>query len=266
MILFLIVLLSQILLFLNAVFFLFTGYEISKSTEWILYKLLRVQTFKDKQCPELNSSAQMILCNHRSFADFFLDSLFIGDVTHLSRMMVIFALPMSALYGILTGRVLYFRRNGRNRKSLSDLIDQHFKFRSTPMIIYPEGHRNTSSESLPLKVGILKIAYEQKRSVQCALTSQKEFILNEKKFTAGFHIKAITTRSELINPQDYDSFEQFLEQVRCAWHASWQRLQTITLDETESYSPKIAGRWQVVKPWVDRPVLLAMLSLILVFY
>lgn len=262
MIVLLIVLLSQILLFINTLFFLMTGYETSKMTEWVLYKILRVQTYSDQQSCDLDPKAQMILCNHRSFADFFLDSLFIGDVTHLSRMMVMFALPFSALYGIVTGRVLFFKRNGRNRKSLSELIDQHFNFRSTPMIIYPEGHRNTNSTSLPLKVGILKIAYEQSRSVQCALTSQKEFILNEKKLTAGFHIKAVTTRSALIDPKNYENFEDFLKEVRLQWDKTWSRLQSVPLEETKPYTPKIQGRWQALKPWIDRPLLIAMFCIV----
>lgn len=265
MILIFIVFLSQFLLFFNALFFFFTGIETAKYTEIFLLKVLGTKLYIDKQSENVDPRARYILCNHRSYADFFIDSLAIGHCSHLSRFAVIFALPCSALYGFLTGRVLYFRRDKKDRQSLAKKIANHFKFRDLPLVVYPEGHRNLADQSLPLKIGALKIAYEKHYVIQCILSSNKEHVLSEKSFKAGLGISSYITRSVAIDPKKYSNFESFLEEVKSQWYNSWSRLYSLQPDDVEPYKPVEMGvRLQWVKPWVDRSIALAMVMLILI--
>lgn len=266
MLLIFICILSQVLLFFNAVFFFFTGVETAKLTEIILLKILGTQLYTDPKAPALDSKARIILCNHRSFADFFIDSLVIGHCTHLSRFAVIFVLPLSAFYGALTGRVLYFRRDKRDRQALAFKIKSHFQFRDCPMVIYPEGHRNATDTSLPLKIGALKIAYEHQHVIQCVLTSSKDKVLNEKKLHASMNVDCITTRSQPVNPADYSSFEEFLQVVKEQWNSTWMQLQSLEKESCLPYHyPVTHFRLQWSKPWIDRPLALAVLLLTLMY-
>lgn len=263
MLLLFICLLSQFLLFLNSLVFFATGRETAKLTEWVLVKILGVRLFLDNKAPVLDKRVKMIFCNHRSFADFFIDSLVIGRISHLSRLAVAFVLPISALYGVLTGRVLYFRRDRRDRQGLAKKIARHLKDFASPLVIYPEGHRNTSSKTLPLKPGVIKIAWEGGYLIQCVLSSNKEKILSEKSFSASIGEKVFFTRSTVIDPRNYSDFESFFEAVKEVWQLSWQRLSTLSLSNTQQFEPIISMPKPKERSWVYGPVKAAMLTLAL---
>ena len=57
--------------------------------------------------------------------------------------------------------------------------------------MYPEGHRSTLGESLPLKRGMLHYAYSRKLPVQVVIGANKEAIISEKHCTARLNQTAV---------------------------------------------------------------------------
>lgn len=236
--------LSQLLMFLNFLIYIITfgRLETAKWTESLLCKILDVKFEIGDKEPELDQDVKIVLCNHRSFGDFLIDSLIVGHCSHLSRFAVIFALPLTALYALATGRVLYFRRDKTRRKALSQLVAQHFKRRDLPLIIYPEGHRNMTNKSLPIKVGALKIAYEGQYVLQCVITTNKELVLNEKSWSAKRGVTCQIFRSNSLNPKHYPTFEAFLEKAQNLWAQTWERAQQQeVLGQRKRFYPKTSA-------------------------
>lgn len=96
----------------------------------------------------------------------------------------------------------------------------------TGLAIYPEGHRSTHGESLPLKRGMLKYAYTRKLPVQIVIGGNKESILSEKHRTARFHQTVAVGFSEVLQPEQYPDFEIFMQKVQQTWDKEWNEVFT----------------------------------------
>lgn len=55
-----------------------------------------------KKSEKIEKGPILYFCNHRSWADFFLDSALVGGASYLSRLLVACACPMPALIGYLS--------------------------------------------------------------------------------------------------------------------------------------------------------------------
>jgi 1-acyl-sn-glycerol-3-phosphate acyltransferase len=91
---------------------------------------------------------------------------------------------MTANYFIRT--VLIFKRGAiRNKARFNAWIDRSFaNSPQTGLAVYPEGHRSTNGESLPLKRGMLHYAYDRKLPTQVVIGANKEAVLSERHCTA----------------------------------------------------------------------------------
>lgn len=130
------------------------------------------------------------------------------------------------------------------------------------VIVYPEGHRYTGKGSLPLKTGVLEVAYNLKVPCQCVLTMNKESILNEKELSFNYGVPIYTAVSEVFDPSECKSKEEWFEFVRAKWDQTLQSLMEckdfkecgmplpgMTADMTNSYKPnnrKVAAFFAVV--------------------
>jgi len=184
---------------------------------------MQVQTLRTPNSHKLHKNA-MFLCNHRSWVDFFLDQLVCNSAAYLSRLLVIPACPMSSLYAWIGHSTWFFnRKKGVDRDALGKYIQSLWIERpSKGLIVYPEGTRNTSNEPLKLKTGVLKMAYDYKRPVQCVITTNKEIVASEKTFQFQRGVKCITSISSVLESEKYDSFESFVEAVRLSFQETWK--------------------------------------------
>jgi 1-acyl-sn-glycerol-3-phosphate acyltransferase len=230
---------SQCIAIMALIIYLLTGLN----APWIVDKilaitLLKIKIFKHKISAPLDKKTRIILANHRLFTDFFLDSYLIGDSSQLSRYSVALALPGAGLYGWLSGRVLFFKRGSTGHRSLAMKIAEHFDFRATPMIFYPEGHRNTLPKSLDLKPGGIKMCFERGWPIQLSITSGKEEVLNEKTFSLSLNKKCYSILTESITPQDFTRPEDFYAGVLKKWKETWELVYTSDRTDFIPYIPK----------------------------
>ena len=218
--------------------------------------------------PLCSTAESMVLCNHRSWADFFVDSALTGGGTYLSRLLVCVGVPGPSLFGWVTGAVWFFQRgkkvekggvkvracpNSRARLPLATCAPirrtpslpctarahspspalpaqrdstwwtEYFRrgWREVrpgaPVIVYPEGTRNQKAESLPLKLGCVKVAHSLGTPVQVVIATQKESIFNEKAGKVQRGVRCVVAVSPVLKPQDFACLEKFIAAVEAAW-------------------------------------------------
>ena len=85
------------------------------------------------------------------------------------------------------------------------------------VIVYPEGHRYTGKGTLPLKTGVLEVAFNLKVPCQCVLSMNKESILNEKELSFNYDVPIYTSVSEVFDPSECETKEEWFALVRETW-------------------------------------------------
>ena len=195
----------------------------------------------------------MFLCNHRSWADFFTDTCLCGGPSYISRYAVIFGVPGFAFCAWNSGCIwLFRRRRGIDRKKFTEFFAHNWKFRyNDGVIVYPEGHRYKKEGYLPLKTGVLEVAYNLNRPVQCVLTSNKEEMLNEMDFCLEFNTTLVSAVSEPLYPAGYKTKEEWFQACKDLWEKTYQDLKNnqetaqpcsfplpgVLPEETNAYAP-----------------------------
>lgn len=92
------------------------------------------------------------------------------------------------------------------------------------VLVYPEGHRNVTSMSLPLRRGMLKYTYSRGIPVQIIIASNKEYVICEKRLTVNFRSMVSVGYSELIDTKSFENFEAFYLAVDAAWNQQWKEV------------------------------------------
>eukprot|EP00824_Muranothrix_gubernata_P007499 TRINITY_DN1955_c0_g1_i1.p1 TRINITY_DN1955_c0_g1~~TRINITY_DN1955_c0_g1_i1.p1 ORF type:complete len:270 (+),score=14.91 TRINITY_DN1955_c0_g1_i1:11-820(+) len=129
----------------------------------------------------------IVFINHRSLADIFVhDDITKTSCSFLARAMVGIAFPILFLLTQCCHCVWFFKRGGRGAKleKFFKWCDNQKKWPFTTkksLIIYPEGHRNVSSEPLTLKKGMIKYAWTRKLPIQVIIAFGLKDMMEEKK-------------------------------------------------------------------------------------
>lgn len=182
-----------------------------------IYQLGNETLYKKGRC--------VYLCNHRSWADFFLDIyLTEGYAAPMSRALVFFAFPFFMVsVVILKGIILFKRGTVVDKQKFNKWLDERLDSSVIPgLLVYPEGHRSTKRASLPLKRGMMYYAHSRGLPVQIVMTRSKEDVLSEKRMRAGYGATLVTSYSSVIQSIDYASnFEAFSAEIQKTWDAKW---------------------------------------------
>eukprot|EP00199_Chlamydomonas_sp_CCMP681_P002788 CAMPEP_0119108824 /NCGR_PEP_ID=MMETSP1180-20130426/15677_1 /TAXON_ID=3052 ORGANISM="Chlamydomonas cf sp, Strain CCMP681" /NCGR_SAMPLE_ID=MMETSP1180 /ASSEMBLY_ACC=CAM_ASM_000741 /LENGTH=309 /DNA_ID=CAMNT_0007094481 /DNA_START=65 /DNA_END=994 /DNA_ORIENTATION=- len=168
----------------------------------------------------------LFLCNHRSWADFFVDTyLTEGTASLMSRWLVFWVFPffISAVI-VLKGIVLFKRGVVADKEKFNAGVDE--KLKASPvsgLLVYPEGTRNVKPGSLPLKRGMLYYAHSRAMPVQLIITKNKEGVLGEKTQCATWGLTLVTGFSKVL-PTAGTEFEEFWQSVQLEWDRLWQEV------------------------------------------
>ncbi len=222
---------AQWLLFKDACFGLWKGQFNCNAVEKQLIEALKIKIINitPLEPRSIDPMTKILFVNHRGFADFFLDGYLAGGASSLSRYMVMVALPMVGIYGLLTGRGLFFNRGGTKRSVLSEKILTHLDRYKKPIIIYPEGMRYLGEKPIELRHGALRITYENNLSCQILIASGKEKIVNEKSYTISKQQTCFYTISSVIIPHSFEKYEDFYSHIAKSWAKCWEEAYTPNL-------------------------------------
>jgi 1-acyl-sn-glycerol-3-phosphate acyltransferase len=188
-----------------------------------LTKILKTKITEKYNSHNIIKKKCIYLCNHRSWADFWTDFDIVGGACFISRNIMKKILPITALVAKKSGDTIFFNRGNTDSKyELYKKILEKIKKRN--VLIYPEGTRHTSNKSKPLKMGIIKLAYENNIPLQIIITSNKEKIFSQKNLTYNKNIHCKYYASEKISPSEYSSLSEFIESVQEIWNESWNEI------------------------------------------
>ena len=166
-------------------------------------------------------------CNHRSWADFFLDKYATeAEAAPLSRWAVFYCFPVFLTSALWMRHIIFFKRvRVADKEAFNAKLEAQLKHSyANGLIVYPEGHRSTLPGSLPLKRGILHFTHSRKYHVQLIITKNKELLLHEKRFSAHFCAQLACGYSGPIDSADYPDFDAFVAKVQEEWDKLWERV------------------------------------------
>lgn len=171
-----------------------------------------------------------IISNHRSWGDFFVDPL-ISSSTIVSRHTATLAVLPGAILAMLANNLVSINRN-KSRQELFQLITQNM---TNPILFYPEGTRknytilNSVDETKEIiKPGLLKSIYEYKKyPIQLQISNNKENVFNEKKMKLNCNLVVTIFLSEPIYPMDYQTFEEFYNEICVKWYEQFNHVYQI---------------------------------------
>lgn len=144
----------------------------------------------------------------------------------LSRLAVLYAFPWFMI-PITTARgcVVFKRGAIADKDAFNSWLDSKIAASPAPgLVVYPEGHRSSLPDSLPLKRGMLHYAYGRKVPVQCVLSAGKELVISEKQRRASWGTAIATAYASPIFPADYSDFASFMAAVQQSWDAAWEEV------------------------------------------
>ena len=169
----------------------------------------------------------IVLCNHVNWADFVLDIVFLPRGVFVSRnaLYVVFW-PASFLRDWMFSDMIFFKRsktvNSKAKQDLYDRVAQKCQD-GRHVIVYAEGTRNNTGVQKPLKVGLIKLAYERNIPLYVSMVANKEAIVDEKRLSVTFGAEVRNAMSGLVKPGDHADFASFLQAAQGAWDGVWAR-------------------------------------------
>jgi 1-acyl-sn-glycerol-3-phosphate acyltransferase len=191
------------------------------------------------------------LCNHRSWADFFLDTFITeAEASPLSRWAVFPAFPIFLTSALCLRAVIFFKRAKVADKELFNrtLEKKVLSSFTHGLIVYPEGHRNLETTSLPLKRGMLHFAHSRKWPVQLIITQGKEQLLSEKRLRSAFYCRLKCGMAPVIQSADFETFESFTSKVQQEWDALWAQVYNSPLENLPELQVGVDGVRGVTYP------------------
>jgi 1-acyl-sn-glycerol-3-phosphate acyltransferase len=171
---------------------------------------------------KINKTTKVVLMNHASFADFFIDNYILDcKGCYLSRYLVCLVIPLNALYCIITRQAYYFNRNNIKHQ-IGDIIDTVCNQWEKIAILYPEGTRNTTKKVIPLKYGAIKQIYLRNLPLQIMNISNKDKVINEKQLNVNYGVVCNVIITEQIDPSKFETFDAFIEEITKKWIENFQ--------------------------------------------
>ena len=198
-----------------------------------IYKLLGVKSTIISDEKLINNG--FILANHRTWFDFGYDP-YIAKGAILGRKMAFYAVSFFSILGYLDNKILMFDRNRANRSQIYNLMADFIKNGYTNRVVfYPESTRqdylilrDKSDILLKFKKGLLKEIYERKEyDVQLLISSNKDIVFNEKKIITNYGTSINTCISRSVHPKNFNTFEDFLNELCIIWFDCWERTHRI---------------------------------------
>lgn len=176
------------------------------------------------------SEPGLLLCNHKSWADFTLSILSTAPERAgiVSRAALGLVFPLAFSFACLVEKnLVVFNRGKKNREQMKQQIYTRIKkvlARGISVVLFPEGHRHIGEGTLPLKHGIIRWAYQQKITCSIVLYRHSEKVFNEKKW---IFIKGLTVpclHKGIYRPADFDCEEAFYQKIAEDFKSGYQEL------------------------------------------
>jgi len=167
----------------------------------------------------------IVLCNHVNWADFVLDIAFLPRGVYVSRnLLKLVFFPGSLIRDWLFSDMVYFKRGSKDaKKPLYDAVARKCA-EGRSVIVYAEGTRNDKQTKKPLKVGLIKLAYDRGIPLYVSMVSNKGGLVDEKHLRVTFGATVRHVVSGLVLPKDHETLESFVAASQGAWDEVWDKI------------------------------------------
>ena len=188
------------------------------------FKLFRISKHDLSTDPNV-----MYFCNHRSFSDFFVDTILVRYSSKMiGRYLVLLLFPIFFLFARITNCGYFIKRTSNNNieEFFNKLETARKNDKFNNILVYPEGTRRPYHvEACMLKKGFIFHSYNMNLPIQIIITKNKEDIIDEKNFIAKRNAKLFVYYSEVIYP-DYKRYnrDEYYEYVQHMWNYSWKKV------------------------------------------
>jgi 1-acyl-sn-glycerol-3-phosphate acyltransferase len=163
-----------------------------------------------------NDHKKIVLSNHKNWSDFFIDAILLhSNACYLAWYPVKFMMYFMPCYS--DNHVLYFFQN---KKDLFKTLDSQFLdcyHHYTNCIAYPEGKRQFTNSTCPLKKGLMYYSYERQIPIQIMITKNKELVLNEYNWTSNKDVSLYTYTSDIFYPSLYPNVHDYIQDIQKEW-------------------------------------------------
>lgn len=163
----------------------------------------------------------IFLANHRTLFDGVIDNYITGGSGSLARMLTIAPNPFGSLFGYINNRIILFNRNEIKRDLLQNKVKSFLQYNS--LIVYPEGHRQLTDKSLPLKYGIIRMAYRLQTPVQIIMTTNKEKVFSLHTRNCHYGVACHITVDSVLYPSSCNDIDTWCHLVEERWHHVWDK-------------------------------------------
>ena len=182
-------------------------------------KYNKIKFIKQTTNNDISLQKTVFLVNHRGFSDFYIDSAILNG-TYISRLLVFLLCPWSCLFSHLHNNIIFINRSKCNKKQLEQDIVDNYNLNKN-LIVYPEGTRQTSNKSKPLKFGIIRMAYRNNIPIQIIIITNKEKVWSLKKLIYKKNQNCHMFNSKSFYPKDFDNIDLWCRHIETEWHKVW---------------------------------------------
>lgn len=178
-----------------------------------------------------NKKNIIYFANHRTFADFSIDSVVLHNTgTYMSRYLIALVIPGGNVLQFMSKYLEYFnRKQGKTDINNFENILKRIQETDRNIIIYPEGTRRHGCDyACDLKKGSIYYSYKNNSPIQFAITHGKDNILNERKMIGIPNLNLFVHYSKVYD-QDYEkykSMEEWYQYINSEWKTFFNTIYT----------------------------------------
>eukprot|EP01095_Lingulamoeba_sp_RSL-Kostka_P007131 TRINITY_DN2247_c1_g3_i1.p1 TRINITY_DN2247_c1_g3~~TRINITY_DN2247_c1_g3_i1.p1 ORF type:complete len:293 (-),score=48.89 TRINITY_DN2247_c1_g3_i1:81-959(-) len=185
----------------------------------VKYNIIEGEPYEEDKC--------MFLFNHRTWGDFFIHRMLTDTAAaHVSKNLVALIFPLFWLFSRVDGSILFFNNhNIKNKEKFSQWLTESLEnSQMRSFLIYPEGARNTSDKPHLLRRGMIYYSYKTNIPCQIVITKGVKDVFNEFELTFAFNKTVDVLYGPLIKPSDFETREDFYEEILEAFVVGWNKV------------------------------------------
>lgn len=189
---------------------------------YYLYRMCEFSIYRMSKHEISNKKNIIYFTNHRTVADFVVDSIVINNTgAFVSRYLTALLIPGVNLLKFISKYIEYFHRK-RGKTDIKNFENMLKRIQDTDcnILIYPEGTRRHGCDyACDLKKGSIYYSYKNESPIQFVITYGKDNILNDKKMMAVPNLNAFVYYSNVYH-QDYETYksvEEWYQHINSEW-------------------------------------------------
>jgi len=192
-----------------------------------IFKKYLNYSFNDKTNNKISEKSTIVLTNHRSAGDMFVDFEHIPNICVIIRTLATISGGFYTIFRSFTDSIIVIDRSNTKRKELIKTVKDRLIMRYNVMW-FPEGTRSNYLEYTKndmeerIKWGLLKSVWENGLKYQIVITEGKENVCNERKMEFNYNLILNRAIGGEIDSAKFETFDDFKDVFKEEWVKLWR--------------------------------------------